>query len=116
MSVVTYLDQNARRSRAVVHGQTLYLAGHTADRREEDIAGQTAQVLAKLDEMLKAAGTDKSKLLSVTIWLADMKDFAGMNEVYDAWVVQGHQPARCCGAVTLAAPDIKVEIMAVAAL
>jgi len=115
MSTITRLDQNARRARAVIHGDTVYLAGQTADDRGADAAGQTRQVLAKIDEMLAAAGSDRSKLLSVTIWLADMADFAAMNEVYDAWVVPGSTPARCCGAVTLALPDIRVEIMAVAA-
>ena len=115
MTEITRLDQNSRRARAVVHGDTVFLAGHTADDRTADAAGQTRQVLNKIDEMLAAAGTDKSKLLNVTIWLADMADFAAMNEIYDAWVVPGHTPARCCGAVTLALPDIRVEIMAVAA-
>ena len=115
MTEIARLDQNARRSRAVVHGNTVYLAGQTADDRSADIVGQTRQVLAKIDEMLAAAGTERSKLLNITIWLADMADFAAMNAVYDAWVVQGHTPARCCGQVTLALPDIKVEIMAVAA-
>ncbi|HEY8610706.1 MAG TPA: RidA family protein [Roseomonas sp.] len=115
MTEITRLDQNARRSRAVIHGDTVYLAGQTADDRSADITGQTRQVLAKIDEMLAASGTDKSKLLNITIWLADMADFAAMNAVYDAWVVQGSTPARCCGAVTLALPDIRVEIMAVAA-
>jgi enamine deaminase RidA (YjgF/YER057c/UK114 family) len=112
---IAFLDQNARRSRAVVHGGTVYLAGQTADDRTAGIAEQTRQVLAKIDEMLAAAGTDKSRLLNVTIWLASMGDFAGMNAVYDAWVVEGRRPARCCSAVQLAAPDIRVEIMAVAA-
>lgn len=115
MTDITRLDQNARRSRAVIYGNTVYLAGQTADERSADAAGQTRQVLAKIDEMLAAAGTDKSKLLNVTIWLADMADFAPMNEVYDAWVVQGSTPARCCGAVTLALPNIRIEIMAIAA-
>lgn len=115
MTEIARLDQNARRSRAVVHGSTVYLAGQTADDRSADIAGQTRQVLAKIDEMLTAAGTERAKLLNITIWLADMADFAAMNAVYDAWVVPGHTPARCCGAVTLAAPDIRVEIMAIAA-
>ncbi|RMI17273.1 RidA family protein [Pseudoroseomonas wenyumeiae] len=115
MTAITRLDQNARRSRAVVHGDTVYLAGHTADDCTADAAGQTRQVLAKIDEMLAAAGTDKSKLLNVTIWLADMADFAAMNAIYDAWVVPGETPARCCGTVTLARPDIRVEIMVVAA-
>ena len=112
---ITRLDQNARRSRAVVHGDTVYLAGQTADDRSADITGQTQQVLAKIDEMLEAAGSERSRLLSITIWLADMADFAAMNAVYDAWVVPGATPARACGAVTLALPDIRVEIMAIAA-
>ncbi|MDQ1077650.1 RidA family protein [Pseudoroseomonas cervicalis] len=116
MAGITRLDQNARRSRAVIHNGTVYLAGHTADDRSADVAGQTRQVLAKIDEMLAAAGSGREKLLSITIWLADMADFAAMNEVYDAWVVQGHTPARCCGEVKLALPDIRVEIMAIAAL
>lgn len=113
---ITRLDQNARRSRAVIHNGTVYLAGHTADDRSADAAGQTRQVLAKVDEMLTASGTDKSKLLNVTIWLQHMQDFQAMNEVYDAWIVQGQAPARCCGSVELAAPDILVEIMVTAAL
>ncbi|WP_233237095.1 RidA family protein [Bordetella sp. LUAb4] len=113
---ITRLDQNTRRSRAVIHNGTVYLAGHTADDRSLDVAGQTRQVLAKVDEMLAASGTDKSKALMVTIWLADMQDFAAMNSVYDAWIVPGQAPARCCGKVELAAPDIRVEIMVTAAL
>ncbi|WP_426959013.1 RidA family protein [Muricoccus radiodurans] len=115
MADIIRLDQNTRRSRAVIHGDTVYLAGQTADDRAADLTGQTRQVLAKIDEMLAAAGTDKSKVLNITIWLADMADFAAMNAVYDAWVVQGSTPARCCGQVALAAPDIRVEIMAIAA-
>ena len=115
MTAIRRLDQNTRRSRAVVHGDTVYLAGQTADDCTADTAGQTRQVLVKIDEMLDAAGSNKSKLLNVTIWLADMADFAAMNTVYDAWVVPGETPARCCGAVALARPDIRVEIMVVAA-
>lgn len=113
---ITRLDQNARRSRAVIHNNTVYLAGHTADDRSQDIGGQTRQVLAKVDEMLAASGTDKSRALNVTIWLKSMDDFAGMNAVYDAWIVPGQAPARCCGAIELAAPDILVEIMVTAAV
>jgi len=115
-AAITRLDQNSRRSRAVIHNGTVYLAGHTADDRSADAAGQTRQVLAKIDEMLAAAGTDKSKALNVTIWLQHMSDFQAMNQVYDAWIVPGQAPARCCGAVELAAPDILVEIMVTAAL
>lgn len=113
---ITRLDPNTRRARAVVHGNTVYLAGQTASDHTLDIAGQTQQVLAKVDEMLEAAGTDKSRLLSVTIWLSTMKNFDAMNAVYDAWTVPGHVPARACGAMELVRPAILVEIMAIAAL
>jgi enamine deaminase RidA (YjgF/YER057c/UK114 family) len=113
---ITRLDQNTRRARAVIHGDTVYLAGHTAADRSQDIGGQTRQVLAAIDQMLAEAGTDKSRILSVTIWLKSMEYFAGMNAVYDAWIVQGSAPARCCGALELAVPDILVEIMVTAAL
>ncbi|MEN4918986.1 RidA family protein [Achromobacter spanius] len=112
---ITRLDQNTRRSRAVIHGDTVYLAGHTAADRSQDIGGQTRQVLAAIDQMLAESGTDKSRLLNVTIWLSSMAHFAGMNAVYDAWIVPGQAPARCCGALDLAAPDILVEIMVTAA-
>jgi len=116
MSDITRIDQNTRRARAVVHNNTVYVAGHTADDRSADVEGQTRQVLAKIDEMLQEAGTDKSRLLNVTIWLKTMEDFNAMNRVYDSWIVAGNAPARCCGALELAAPDILVEIMVTAAL
>ena len=109
-------DVAARMSKVVVHGDTVYLAGIVANGPKGKSTGeQTKDILGQIDAFLAKAGTDKSKLLNVTIWLADMADFAAMNEIYDAWVVPGHTPARCCGAVTLALPDIRVEIMAVAA-
>lgn len=114
-STITRIDQNHRRSRAVIHGDTVYLAGHTAADRSQDIGGQTRQVLAAIEQLLSEAGSDKSKILNVTIWLSSMEHFAGMNEVYDAWIIQGQAPARCCGALELAAPDILVEIMVTAA-
>ena len=116
MSSITRLDQNARRSRVVIHGNTVYLAGCTASDRRADIAGQTRQVLDDINGMLVVAGTDVSKVLNVVIWIKSMADFNEMNKVYDAWVVPGHAPARCCGAMVLAAPDILVEIMVTAAL
>jgi len=116
MTSINRIDQNTRRSRAVVHGNTVYVAGHTADDRSADITGQTQQVLAKIDEMLAEAGTDKSKLLSTTIWLKSTSDFDEMNRVYDGWIAAGHAPARACAAVTLAAPEILVEISATAAV
>ncbi len=113
---IARLDQNTRRARAVVHGQTVYLAGHTAADRSQDAAGQTRQVLQALQDLLAQAGSDKRNLLDVTIWLSSMEDFEAMNGVYDAWIVPGHAPARRCAAMALATPEIRVEISAIAAL
>jgi enamine deaminase RidA (YjgF/YER057c/UK114 family) len=81
-----------------------------------DIGGQTEQVLAKIDKLLKQVGSDKSKLLSAQIFLPDMKDFAGMNAVWEKWVVAGQTPARATVEAKLANPAYKVEIMCIAAL
>jgi enamine deaminase RidA (YjgF/YER057c/UK114 family) len=105
-----------RLSEAVVHGNTVYLAGEVPDDSSKDIGGQTEEVLAKIDRLLKQVGSDKSKLLSAQIFLPSMKDFAGMNAVWEKWVVPGQTPARATIEAKLANPDYKVEIMCVAAL
>jgi len=104
-----------RMSQAVIHGDTVYLAGQVADDTSADVAGQTQQILAKIDDLLVAAGTDKSKLLSANIWLSDISTFGEMNSVWDEWVVPGQPPARATVESKLAGPQYKVEIMAVAA-
>jgi enamine deaminase RidA (YjgF/YER057c/UK114 family) len=115
MTGIVRIDQNARRSRASVFGDLVFLAGQVADDKGGDIAKQTREALAKIDDMLSRAGTDKSRLLSVQIWLKTMDDFAAMNAVYDAWVVPGDTPTRCCGKVELADPAYRVEITGIAA-
>ena len=105
-----------RLSEAVVHGNTVYLAGEVPDDTSKDIGGQTEQVLAKIERLLKQVGSDKSKLLSAQIFLPDMKDFAAMNAVWEKWVVAGQTPARATIEAKLANPAYKVEIMAIAAL
>ena len=105
-----------RLSRAVVHGDTVYLAGEVPDDTSKDITGQTEEVLAKIDKLLKQVGSDKSKLLSAQIFLPDMKDFAGMNVAWERWVVPGQTPARATVEAKLANPAYKVEIMCVAAI
>jgi enamine deaminase RidA (YjgF/YER057c/UK114 family) len=115
MSEISRIDQNARRSRAVVHNGLVFLAGQVADDKSQGIDGQTRQALAKIDDMLARAGTEKSRLLSAQVWLRTMDDFAGMNAVWDAWVVPGQTPTRCCGKVELADPEWLVEIVVVAA-
>jgi enamine deaminase RidA (YjgF/YER057c/UK114 family) len=102
-------------SQAVIHGDTVYLAGQVADDTSADVAGQTQQILAKIDDLLATAGTDKSKLLSANIWLSDISTFGQMNAVWDEWVTPGPPPARATVESKLAGPQYKVEIMVVAA-
>lgn len=102
-------------SQAVVHGNTVYLAGQVADDGSAPVKVQTEQVLKKIDALLKAAGTDKSKLLSANIWLADVRTFADMNAVWDAWVSPGNTPARATVEAKLAGPQWLVEIAVIAA-
>jgi len=111
------IDVGPRMSQCVVHGNTVYTAGQVALGAPGAPAGaQTADILASIDRLLAAAGTDRSKLVSATIWLADMSDFAAMNEVWDAWVAPGATPCRACVEAKLAAPQFTVEIAVIAAL
>jgi enamine deaminase RidA (YjgF/YER057c/UK114 family) len=103
-----------RMSQAVIHGDTVYIAGQVADDTGADVAGQTRQILAKIDSLLAEAGTDKSKLLSANVWLSDISTFERMNAVWDEWVTPGNPPARACVESKLARPEFKVEIMVVA--
>lgn len=103
-------------SQGVVAGGVVYLAGQVADDTNADVKGQTAQVLAKIDAVLAGAGSSKSNLLSATIYLKDMADFAAMNQVWDAWVAADGKPARATVQAALATPDYLVEIQAVAAV
>jgi enamine deaminase RidA (YjgF/YER057c/UK114 family) len=108
---------NKRMSQAVVHGDTVYTAGQVAIHSGgESVSRQTEEILAEIDTLLGEAGSDKSKLLSATIWLSSMEYFAEMNEVWDAWVVEGQTPARACVEAKLAAPQFWVEIAVVAAI
>ena len=105
-----------RLSECVVHNGVAYLAGEVPDDGTKDIVGQTEEVLAKIDKLLKQVGSDKSKLLSAQIFLPDMKDFAGMNSVWEKWVIPGQTPARATVEAKLANPAYKVEIMCIAAI
>ncbi|MGZ3325772.1 MAG: RidA family protein [Xanthobacteraceae bacterium] len=105
-----------RMSQIVVHDDTVYLAGVVAHQNAgKSVTEQTREILATIDHYLAQAGTDKAKLLSANIWLADMATFGEMNAVWDAWVAPGHTPARATVEAKLAAPQYKVEIMVVAA-
>jgi len=105
-----------RMSEMVVHGGVAYLAGQVADDPSKDTADQTRQVLAAIDKLLAAAGTDKTRILRAQIFLADIADFAAMNAVWDAWVPAGNTPARATVEARLAAPQYKVEIVVTAAV
>ena len=109
-------DNGPRMSRVVVHNGTVYLAGQVAGDTSEGVAGQTRQVLAQIDALLKEAGSDKTKILSAKICLRDISTFAEMNSVWDEWVPQGHTPARATIESRLAAPQYLVEIIVVAAV
>ena len=102
-------------SQAVIHGDTVYLAGTVADDASADVKGQTRQILDKIDRRLAEAGSDKSKLLSATIWVADIADRDPMNEVWVPWIDKANPPARACVEARLARPEILVEIMVIAA-
>ena len=95
MSSIVRIATDRRRSRAVVYNGMVFVGGQTADDRSQDIRGQTKQTLAKIEKFLADAGTDKSRLLSAQIWIKDIaKDFAGMNEIWDAWIEPDTAPAR----------------------
>jgi enamine deaminase RidA (YjgF/YER057c/UK114 family) len=115
MSSITRTDIGPRMSQVVSHGDTLYLAGQVAADFSADIKEQTRSVLAKIDALLAPAGSSKENLLSVTIYIRDMKDFAAMNEIWDGWVPQGQTPARACVQAPMALPDILVEMSVIAA-
>lgn len=106
---------NQRMSQLVSFANLVWTAGQVAQTPSLDIAGQTREILAQIDVLLADAGTDKSNLLNVTIWVADINQFAEMNTVWDAWVDSEHPPARACVEARLARPELLVEIQVVAA-
>jgi enamine deaminase RidA (YjgF/YER057c/UK114 family) len=109
------IEPGPRMSRAVVHGDTIYTGGHVPDDPSAGVAGQTRQVLARLEATLARAGSDKSHILSATIYLADISAFEEMNSVWDAWVDRDNPPARATVEARLAHPEFKVEIVMIAA-
>ena len=108
------LEPGARLSQAVIAGDWIFLAGQVARDPSQPVADQTSQVLAEVDRLLAAAGSSRSRLVSVTIYLADMADFAAMNSVWDAWVPPDAKPARATVEAKLATPAYRVEVQAVA--
>jgi enamine deaminase RidA (YjgF/YER057c/UK114 family) len=117
MTKIKRIGAGARMSKAVVHGDVVYTAGQVADKAKGGaVADQTREILAIIDELLAEAGSDKSKILSATIYLADIASFAEMNGVWDAWLDKGNPPARATVEAKLVTPDYKVEIAVIAAV
>ena len=110
------LDPGARLSQAVIHGGLVYLAGHVGSDPDASVGEQTRDALEQIDRHLAAAGSSKSKLLTVQIWLADISTIAEMNAIWDAWVDRDNLPARATVEARLATPAYKVEIAGIAAI
>lgn len=116
MSSIARTNVGKRLSDMAVHNGVAYLAGQVAEDPSQDITGQTTQILNTIDQLLAAAGTDKTRLLMVQIFVANMKEFDGMNKAWDAWVPAGSAPPRATIEARLASPDYKVEIVVTAAI
>ncbi|WP_371156473.1 RidA family protein [Jannaschia sp. 2305UL9-9] len=114
MTMIERSHTNARMSQLVRHGDTLYLAGQVG--HGATVTEQTRDMLTKVDALLKEGGSSREHMLQAVIWLADMTDFAEMNAVWDAWVPEGHAPARACGEAKLATPEFLVEVIITAAV
>jgi enamine deaminase RidA (YjgF/YER057c/UK114 family) len=116
MMTIKRINPGPRFCGAVVHGDTVYVAGQTAADRSAGPRAQTEQVLQKIDGLLNAAGTDRSRLLSATVYLSDIRHFDEMNAAWDAWVDKANLPTRATVEARLAAPQLLVEIVVTAAL
>tara|TARA_R110001606_G_scaffold189084_1_gene336950 strand:+ start:825 stop:1178 length:354 start_codon:yes stop_codon:yes gene_type:complete len=116
MATIERMEVGQRMSRIVKHNETVYLCGQVGADANTDITEQTRTMLDKVDVLLEQAGTDKSYILSATIYLRDMKDFTAMNAVWDSWIPEGHAPARACVEARLARSELLVEISVVAAI
>jgi len=113
--LIERIETKKRMSRIVKHNGTVYLCGQVCADSEKGIKEQTETMLAKVDTLLEQAGSDRTQILSATIYIKDMQDFAGMNEVWDEWVPEGYAPARACVQASMARESLLVEISVVAA-
>ena len=116
MSDIRRIDPGPRLSEASIYGDRMYLSGMIPEDTAQDITGQVKQALGEIDALLARGGSDKTKILSAVIWLADIADFTAMNAVWDFWVVPGQTPARATVQAKLNDPRMKVEIMVITAL
>ncbi len=113
---ITRIAKTERLSRVVIHEKVAYFSGLTADDKGQDTFGQTEQILAKADAFLEKIGSNRSLLLSATIWLRDIEDFDAMNSAWTAWIDKDEPPARATVQAVLGLPDIRVEIQFTVAL
>ena len=116
MTITRLGTERRRMSKIVIHNGTVYLCGQVAKDSDAGITEQTRTMLEKVDDLLKEAGSDRKNILSTTIYIKEMKYFAEMNEVWDAWVTEGDSPARACVEASLARPELLVEISVIAAV
>jgi len=114
--MIKRIDTTARASKIVIHNNIAYLSGQVAEDPSADLQEQTRSTLSRVEGLLKEAGSSKEQLLSATIYLRDIKDFAAMNEVWNAWVPEGYAPARACVEARMARQELLVEICVIAAL
>lgn len=108
------LHSNERASKIVIHNQTIYLSGQVGN-AEDDIQAQTLTCLEKVEALLTEVGSDKSKILSATVWISSMANFDAMNQVWNKWFEGVQPPARACGESALARPELLVEVTVIAA-
>jgi len=111
--MIERLETGQRMSKIVKHNGTVYLCGQVG--AGDSVTEQTQDCLARVDSLLEKAGSSRAQILQAIIWVADMADFAEMNAAWDAWVPEGHTPARACGEAKLARPELKVEVIVTAA-
>jgi enamine deaminase RidA (YjgF/YER057c/UK114 family) len=114
--MIKRIQTGPRMSQAVSYNGAVHIAGQVADDRKAGVQQQTRDVLAKIDALLAEAGTDKSRLVAVNVFLPQIGDFAAMNAVYDAWIDPANPPARACVEARLADPDLRIEVTAIAAV
>lgn len=111
--MIERIETSARMSKIVKHNGVAYLCGQVGE--GATVTEQTRDCLSRVDALLEKAGSSRAQMLQAVIWLSDMADFAEMNAVWDAWVPEGHAPARACGEAKLARSELKVEIIVTAA-
>jgi enamine deaminase RidA (YjgF/YER057c/UK114 family) len=116
VAMMKHYQVSPRMAQAVTYNGAVHIAGQVANNRKAGIEDQTRQVLAKIDALLAEAGTSKSKLVAVNVFLPHITDFEAMNIVYDAWVDPERPPARACVEARLADPDLRIEMTAIAAV